>query len=207
MAKGIFITIEGIDGSGKSTQIQFIKDYLEDKGYDVVITREPGGTEICEKIRSIILDPENTGMGVITEMLLYASSRAQLVFEVIKPALDSGKIVVCDRFVDSSFAYQGYGRGINPGYITGVNDIASQGIMPDLTILLDIVPEVALGRRILASSGPDRIEQGDAEFYRRVYEGYRVLAKSHPGRIKTINADRGRDEIFNDIKKYIDRML
>lgn len=206
MAKGKFISIEGIDGSGKSTQIQLIKGYLECERYDVVMTREPGGTKISEKIRSIILDTENTEMGVITEMLLYASSRAQLVFEVIKPALDSGKIVICDRFIDSSFAYQGYGRGISPGYITSVNDIALQGILPDLTILLDISPEAALRRR-LASSGPDRIEQGDLKFYRRVYEGYKALARSYPERIKTVDADRGRDEIFNDIKKNIDKML
>ena len=206
MAKGIFITVEGIDGSGKTTQINFIKDYLECKGYDVLITREPGGTEISEKIRSIILDPKNTKMGVITEMLLYASSRAQLVFEVIKPALDSGKIVVCDRFIDSSFAYQGYGRGINPDYITGVNNIALQGILPDLTILLDISPEAALKRR-LASSGFDRIEQEDAEFHIKVYKGYKVLAESYPERIKAINAERNNGEIFDDIKKCIDGML
>ncbi|NLC68217.1 MAG: dTMP kinase, partial [Clostridiaceae bacterium] len=135
-----------------------------------------------------------------------ASARAQLMFEVIKPALDSGKVVICDRFIDSSFAYQGYGRRINPGHIAGVNNIALQGILPDLTILLDIPPEAALRRRY-KSSGPDRIEQGDMEFYQRVCEGYKALAKLYPDRIKTVNADRNRGEVFNDIKAHIDKIL
>ncbi|NSW89730.1 MAG: dTMP kinase [Firmicutes bacterium] len=206
MRKGIFISVEGTDGSGKSTQINLIRDYLEEKGYNVIVTREPGGTEISEKIRSIILDPQNTGMGEITEMLLYASSRAQLVYEVIKPALKSGKIVICDRFIDSSFAYQGYGRGINLDYIAKVNNIALHGIMPDLTFFFDLSPEAALKRRF-ASSGPDRIEQENIGFHMKVYEGYKILAASYPERIKTINAERGKDEIFKDVKEWLDKLL
>lgn len=206
MAKGLLITIEGIDGSGKSTQINFIKNYLEQIGCNVLVTREPGGTEISEKIRSIILDPENKNMGSITELLLYASARAQLVFEVIKPALYAGNIVVCDRFIDSTIAYQGYGRGINIDSIICVNNLALQGVQPDLTILLDISPENALKRRLPPLSF-DRIEQEDNEFYRKVSEGYRSLAKKYPERIKSIDADRCREDVFNDIKIYIDKLL
>ena len=206
MAKGLLITIEGIDGSGKSTQINFIKNYLEQIGCNVLVTREPGGTEISEKIRSIILDPANKNMGPITELLLYASARAQLVFEVIKPALYAGNIVVCDRFIDSTIAYQGYGRGINIDSIICVNNLALQGVQPDLTILLDISPENAIKRRLPPLSF-DRIEQEDNEFYRKVSEGYRSLAKKYPGRIKSIDADRCREDVFNDIKIYIDKLL
>lgn len=206
MGKGIFISIEGTDGSGKTTQINLIKDYLSGKGQDVVITREPGGTEISEKIRSIILDPKNKEMCKITEMLLYASSRAQLVYELIKPEIKAGKVVICDRFIDSSIAYQGYGRGIKLDYITEVNNVALDGVMPDLTFFFDISPEAALKRR-LASSGPDRIEQEDLDFHIKVYEGYKNLARLHSKRIKVINAEREVGEIFNDVKKWLDRLL
>jgi len=206
MFKGIFISIEGTDGSGKTTQINLVKDYLEEKGHNVVITREPGGTRISEKIRSIILDPENKEMCKTTEMLLYASSRAQLIYEVIKPALKTGKIVICDRFIDSSFAYQGYGREIRLDYITGVNNVALDGVMPDLTFFFDLSPETALSRR-LASSGADRIEREDIEFHMKVYQGYKRLARLHPERIKMINAERSVEEIFNDVKKWLDRLL
>ncbi len=206
MSNGMFISIEGTDGSGKTTQINLIKDYLKGKGRDVVITREPGGTGISEKIRSIILDPENKEMCKITEMLLYASSRAQLVYNVIKPALKTGKIVICDRFIDSSFAYQGYGRGIRLDYITKVNKVAMDGVMPDLTFFFDLSPQTALKRR-LASSGPDRIEQEDIDFHMRVYNGYKSLAQLYHDRIKTINAERSVEEIFSDVKKWIDYLL
>jgi dTMP kinase len=206
MKNGIFISIEGTDGSGKTTQINLIKDYLKGKGQDVVITREPGGTGISEKIRSIILDPDNKEMCKTTEMLLYASSRAQLVHEVIMPALKKGKIVICDRFIDSSFAYQGYGRGIRLDYITEVNNIALDGVMPDLTFFFDLSPETALERR-LASSGPDRIEQEDIDFHMKVYKGYKSLTQLYADRIKTINSERSVEEIFNDVKKWLDSLL
>lgn len=206
MSGGMFISIEGTDGSGKTTQINLIKCYLEDKGKDVLVTREPGGTKISEKIRSIILDSANTEMNKITEMLLYASSRAQLVYEVIKPALNVGKIVICDRFIDSSYAYQGYGRGIRLEYITEVNKAVLDEVMPDITFFFDITPETALNRR-LASSGFDRIEQEDIDFHMKVYKGYKSLAQLYPDRIKTINAERSVEEIFRDVKNWLDYLL
>jgi len=204
--KGILISFEGIDGSGKTTQINLLKRYLEEKGYEVLVTREPGGTRISEKIRSVILDPENTAMWEITEMLLYASARAQLVHEVIKPAIESGKIVICDRFIDSSLAYQGYGRQISLDDIIKVNNIALDGIMPSLTFFLDIPPEAALKRR-LSSSQPDRIEQESLKFYNKVYEGYLSIVSAYPDRIKSINADRDAESIFQEIKKWTEILM
>ncbi|HHV95322.1 MAG TPA: dTMP kinase [Clostridiaceae bacterium] len=206
MKKGIFITVEGIDGSGKTTQINFIKNYMEEKGYSVVLTREPGGTKIGEKIRAIILDPENKEMDSITEMLLYASARAQLISELIKSAIDEGKVVICDRFVDSSFAYQGYGRGIDIELITRVNDIAIRGIKPDITFWFDIPPEDALKRRKTSSSS-DRIEREKIDFYNRVYDGYSILAKTYPERIKRIDATRDIEQVSMDIKIWLDKII
>jgi dTMP kinase len=206
MDKGLFITVEGTDGSGKTTQINMIKEYLTGKGYEVLVTREPGGTKISEKIRDIILDTENTKMGEITEMLLYASARAQLVAEVIKPALENDKIVICDRFVDSSYVYQGFGRGINLMTIADVNRIALEGIMPDITFFFDISPEIALKRRINAT-GADRIEKEEMDFHMRVYDGYRKLSILYPERIRTIDSDRNKEAIFKDVKACIDELL
>jgi dTMP kinase len=136
--KGLFISIEGPDGSGKSTQIKLLRDYLQNKGYDIALTREPGGTQISEKIRNIILDKENKSMHSRTEALLYAASRAQHVEEIIKPALKENKIVICDRFVDSSLIYQGIGRGLGIENIYDLNLFAMQDVIPDLTLLFDI---------------------------------------------------------------------
>lgn len=206
MSKGFFISVEGTDGSGKTTQINLIKEYLTGKGYEVLLTREPGGNKISEKIRNIILDTENTEMGKVTEMLLYASSRAQLVSEFIKPAIDAGKIVICDRFVDSSYVYQGFGRGIDLMTIADVNRIALDGVMPDITFFFDISPEIALKRRI-ESTGADRIEKENMEFHMRVYDGYRKLAILFPERITTIDSDRSKESIFKDVKAYLDEQM
>lgn len=206
MKTGLFITTEGTDGSGKTTQIKLMESYLKDKGFEVVVTREPGGTIIGEKIRSIILDKENKDMSYITEMMLYASARAQLVFELIKPSLKEGKVVICDRFIDSSIVYQGYGRNIDIELIERVNNIALDGIMPHLTLFFDIDPEVALKRRI-QSTGVDRIEQEAMEFHKKVYDGYRTLAQLHSDRIKTIESNRSVDEIFLDVKEHLDKLL
>ena len=145
MKKGLFITIEGPDGSGKSTQIEKLRVYLEKKGYKAILTREPGGTEISEKIRNIILDKNNKEMNNMTEALLYAASRAQHVAEVIKPALEMGETVICDRFIDSSIAYQGYGRGIGEP-VRVINEYAVAGCMPDITFLLKLDPRIGKGR-------------------------------------------------------------
>lgn len=206
MKKGLFITVEGTDGSGKTTQINLMKDHLMKKGFQVVLTREPGGTKISEKIRSIILDPQNDKMSDITEMLLYASARAQLVSEVIKPALENGKMVICDRFVDSSFVYQGFGRGIDLKIVEDVNHIALDHTMPDVTFFFDISPEIALKRRI-DSTGADRIENEKMEFHKKVYAGYKKLAEMYPARILPVDCSRGIEDIFADIKRQLDQLL
>lgn len=206
MTKGIFITIEGLDGSGKTTQISKIKDYFSRRGYETVLTREPGGTEISEKIRNIILDASNTRMSPITEMMLYASARAQLIFEVIKPALNQGKVVICDRFIDSSYAYQGYGRGIDLKIIESVNALGLDNLKPDITFFFDIEPGIALARRISAT-GADRIENEKIEFHERVYRGYKDRAALDPQRIKVINANREIDEIAEEVECWLNILL
>jgi len=180
--------------------------YLKEKGYDVLLVREPGGTRISEKIRSIILDPENQEMGIVTEMLLYASARAQLVFEVIKPAIENGKIVICDRFVDSSYVYQGFGRGISLETIEEANRAALGGISPDITFFFYVSPEIALKRRF-ASTGADRIEKEKIAFHMKVYDGYKKLASMHTERIKTIDSTRSVEEIWEDVRKWLDRII
>jgi len=206
MKKGLLITIEGMDGSGKTTQINMIRDYISEKGYNVVLVREPGSTKISEKIRDIILDPANGTMAATTEMLLYASARAQLVAEVIKPAIENGSVVVCDRFIDSSIAYQGFGRGIDINTIMDVNMAAMDGMMPNITFFIDISPEVALKRR-MASSTADRIEQERMEFHMKAYEGYKRLANLYPERIKTIDGNRTVEEISQEIRKWLDTVV
>lgn len=185
MREGYFISFEGGDGSGKSTQIQILRDFLEERGYDVILTREPGGTPISEKIRSIILDNENSEMDDMTEALLYAAARAQLVSQVIRPALEAGKVVICDRFVDSSMAYQAYARGLGDSVKT-INGFAVGDCMPDLTILLKVNPQVGSSR--IGDRERDRIELASREFHKKVYEGYLQLEKLYPDRIVGIDA-------------------
>ncbi|HZJ77125.1 MAG TPA: dTMP kinase [Oscillospiraceae bacterium] len=199
MHKGIFITIEGPDGSGKSTQIPYIKKLLEEKGYEVVLTREPGGTKIGEKIRQILLDNDCKEMSAVTETLLYAASRAQHVEEIIIPALEEGKVVLCDRFTDSSTVYQGMGRKLGPEVVTNINKFATRGLTPDITILLDIDPEIGLNR-VKTTKEADRLEQEKINFHKRVYKGYKDLANMYPDRIKVIKADKTIKEISREIE-------
>lgn len=206
MSQGLFITVEGTDGSGKTTQIKLMENYLREKGYDVVLTREPGGTNISEKIRSLVLDSQNTGMNYITEMLLYAASRAQHVAEVIRPAIDEGKVVICDRFVDSSYAYQGFGRDINLKVIADINRVALDGTAPDITFFFDLSPEVALKRR-LSTTDADRIEGEDMEFHMRVYSGYKKLVLLYPDRIKAIDSTKTVGEVFKEVKYWLDEAI
>lgn len=206
MQKGCFVTIEGTDGSGKSTQVKFIKEYLTDRRIDFIMLREPGGTKISEKIRELTLDTGNMEMVYTTEVLLYAASRAQLVGEVIKPALEQGKVVICDRFVDSSYAYQSYGRGIPMETVKAANQIALSGIMPEMTIFMDIPPELALSRRMRASTA-DRLEMEKIEFHKRVYKGYKELALLEPERIKTIDAKKRKAEVWLDIRKLLENLI
>ncbi len=207
MRRGLFISIEGSDGSGKSTQLENIKKYYEDKGVKILATREPGGTEISEKLRSILLDKDNSEMSPIAEMMIYSASRAQLVDEVIRPALERGEVVICDRFIDSSIAYQGYGRGLGD-MVEKVNLYAVDDIMPDLTIFLDLDP--ALGRKRVqeryGTESMDRLEQEKMDFHYRVYEGYKALAKAYPDRIVSIDASRSIEEMKDDIYAQLDRL-
>ena len=202
--EGIFITIEGPDGSGKSTQIELLKGYLEKKGYDSVVTREPGGTKISEAIREIILNPDYKEMSYMTELLLYAAARAQLVNQIIRPALEDGKAVICDRFVESSAVYQGIGRGLGVATVYEVNNYALGEVKPKLTIFMDLDAEDGLKRKRNQTT-LDRMEQEDIEFHRRVVEGYRKLADLYPERIVPIDATLGVEEIHNKIVDEVEK--
>lgn len=184
--KGLFITLEGGDGAGKSTQIRNIERFFTEKGLVVVHTREPGGTRIGEKLRDILLDKDNAEMSAVTEMLIYAASRSQHVREFVMPALERGEIVICDRFVDSSIAYQAYGRELGD-MVAEVNNHATGGLRPDITFWLDIDPEA--GRARAAKAGDlDRLEREKMDFHYRVYEGYRQIAEQEPDRVRRIDA-------------------
>lgn len=205
--KGYFISIEGGDGSGKSTQLKKIEEYLSQMGQEVVLTREPGGTPVAEKIRELILDPGNRALTARAEMLLYAACRAQHVEEKILPALAAGKTVLSDRFTDSSIAYQGFGRGLG-AMVAEVNGIATGGLEPDLTIFLNITPAKGMARKKREDGHTlDRLELEKAAFHERVYEGYLALAKESGGRIAVIDADRAAEEVFADIQKKLDELF
>ena len=204
MNRGFFITFEGGDGSGKSTQIGILRDRLKEAGYDVILTREPGGTQISEKIRDLILDPDNSEMDDMTEAMLYAAARSQLVRQLIKPALSEGKVVICDRFVDSSIAYQAYGRGLGDA-VGVINTYAVDDCMPDLTILLKLDPK--RGSTRIAGREHDRIEQASDEFHRKVYEGYLKLEEMYPERILGIDAAGTIGEIADEISRRVNEIM
>jgi dTMP kinase len=209
---GFFITFEGVEGCGKTTQIRQLFNRLTAAGYRVVLTREPGGCPIADKIRSILLDAENSGMQSLTELLLYAAARAQHVAEVIVPALESGAVVLCDRFTDATVAYQHNGRGIERGTIDALNTLACRSLRPDLTILLDCDAASGLARaksRIEAASGPreERFELENLQFHQRVRDGYLKLAASEPGRFLTVSAQATIGEISETIaSQVLDRL-
>lgn len=175
---GKLVVLEGIDGCGKTTQCHLLKDYFMKKGYKTVYTREPGGTFIGEQIRNILLDAKNSNMCRASEVFLYAAARAQLVAEKIKPSLQKGELVICDRFVDSTLAYQGYGRGISLELLNQVNSFATNGLMPDLVIVLDLSVEESLKRLKKRSCGSDRLERENMLFYESVRKGYLDIARS-----------------------------
>lgn len=203
---GKFITIEGTDGAGKSTQIAMLVEFLKNKGIECVVTREPGGTKIGEKLREIVLDPENSEMTNITEAMLYAASRAQHVEEKIIPALKEGKFVICDRFLDSSLVYQGYARGLETEMIEKINGYALCGIKPDITLFFDIRPEVGITRK-KNMHDLDRIEQEKADFHQKVYNGYKTLTQKYPERIKSINAEKTIEEVHKQVVEEITKIL
>ncbi len=195
--RGYFVTLEGGEGSGKSTQLGLLEDYLSKGGYDVIFTREPGGTPISEKIRKILLGGENTEMCDETEALLFAAARVQHIKEKILPAVAAGKTVVCDRYVHSSLVYQGYARGLGD-FVEKVNSYAFENCMPDVTIFLDITPERAFARKGGADKD-DRMEQSGMDFHKRVYDGYVRVAEKFPDHFVRINADRPVEDVFEDI--------
>ncbi len=205
--KGKFIVFEGIDGAGKTTQLDLLRQELANRGYPVVYTREPGGTRIGELIREILLNPQHDELAPRTEAFLYAAARAQLVAQVILPALMKGKIVLCDRFVDSTLAYQGFGRGMDIPMLEQINQPATAGLVPDLILLLDFCCDFANGRIGRSGRGADRIEQEKREFHRRVRSGYLALAGREPGRYKIIDAAGPVEQIRDDILEAVREVL
>lgn len=201
----MFITFEGLDTSGKSTQVQLLVDRLSRKQFNVLLIREPGGTELGERIRTILLDKEAIAMTPITELLLFSASRSQLVEEVIKPALDGGMVVVCDRFYDSTTAYQGWGRQIDQDSVQAINRTASAGLTPALTLFIDI-PIDELERRMRRGSGKDRMESNGRAFYERVRRGYLDLAQRE-GRFVVIDGTRSIDEIEEEVWSIVEKRM
>ncbi len=204
MDRGLFITFEGPDGSGKTTQIERLKTFIQSKGYDAILTREPGGTAISEKLREIVLDRNNMEMDYMTEALIYAAARAQHVAQVIKPALEEGRTVICDRFMDSSIVYQGYGRKLGD-CVRIINEYAVRGCLPDITFLLKVDPEIGKGR--IKADDQDRLELEKLDYHKAVFQAYEELERKYPERIIGIDAGRSIDEISREIQAHIARLL
>ncbi len=203
-ARGVFITFEGLDGSGKSTQMELLADALRDRGHDVITTREPGGTGLGEAVRTILLDPAQHGMTSRAEALLYSAARAQLVETVIKPALDEGRIVLCDRYLDSSLAYQAYGRGLQVEDVLTLNIWATECLFPDLTLVL-VVDEQQRAGRVAGVS--DRLESEETSFFERAAEGYRRLASDHRHRIRLIDSAGSIDDVQGRLRAVVEEDL
>lgn len=200
--KGLFIVIEGPDACGKTTQIEKLKNYLSENQKEVILTREPGGTEISEKIRKLILDPKNENMKDETEALLYAASRAQHYLEKIKPAVESGKVVICDRFVHSSLVYQGYARKLGIQKVKEINDFALNEYSPDVILYFDIDYDEAQ-ERLISRGNLDRLEKASEEFHRDIYRGYKKVFKEVSQNVEVIDARKNIEEVFNVVKKVI----
>jgi len=199
----MFISFEGLDYSGKTTQAALLAEALKRAGKEVLLLREPGGTAISEKVRAILLDEEHEELTPVAEMFLFSAARNQLVIQVIMPALEKNKIVICDRFVDSTTVYQGYGRGLGMAEIKTVNRISTGGLSPDFTFFLDIEVEEMLKRRKAARGTADRMESSGAEFYRKVRDGFWSLAQEAPDRFIVINGSEPADFIHNEIRDFI----
>jgi dTMP kinase len=199
----MLITFEGLDGSGKTTQLAMLAMYLQEKSVRFVRTREPGGTAIGDQIRGCLHDVANTAMSPAAEILLYSASRAQLVAEVIRPALATGAIVLCDRYADSTLAYQGYGRGLDLDDLTFITRFATGGLRPDLTLLFDLDPERGLNRRTTFGEEMNRMDLQTAAFYQRVRDGYAALAAAEPERWVIISADRDVDAVQAEVRRIV----
>lgn len=204
--KGFFISLEGVEGTGKSTHSLMLSETLESEGHEVVRTAEPGGTTIGQNIRKILLDPSNSAMEPVTELLLYAAARRQHIQELILPALDAGKTVITDRFADSTIAYQGTGRGLDMALISELDFIVTNGLKPDLTLLLDLDVKEGLSRNRSAGKR-DRLELEDIAFHKRVREGFFLIAENEPSRVKVISASGNKDEVHERIRKVIAEAL
>lgn len=200
---GLFISFEGIDGCGKTTQIELLKKYLNEKKYETIVTLEPGGCEIGKNLREILLFHKGY-VSDIAEMFLYLADRAQHIQEIVLKNINEGRIVLCDRCIDSTVAYQGYGRKGNIEQINLLNKIATNGIEPDLTIVFDVDIETAQKR---IGNTKDRMEKEGIEFHKRVREGYLELAKNYPKRIKVINSNQEIEKVFSDLKSIIDEII
>lgn len=196
--RGFFVTFEGVEASGKSTLAKMLYEWLVSNGVQAVFTRDPGGTEAGERLRKLLLE-EQMPLDSITEALLYAAARRQLVAEVIYPSLTAGMVVICDRFSDSFFAYQGFGRGLSLELLKSLNDAATRGLKPDLTFLIDVSPEIAF-RRLKTR---DRLESEDMEFHRRVYEGFLSLYQSNKDRIVLLDGRKNLSDLFEEIKEKV----
>jgi dTMP kinase len=208
MTRGLFITVEGPEGAGKSTILAELYNQLLQDGFEVIQTREPGGISIAEQIRGVILNTENTEMDKRTEALLYAAARRQHLVEKVKPALDEGKIVICDRFIDSSLAYQGNARGIGMEEVMNINQFAIEEKMPDLTLYFDIDPEEGL-KRIAKHNGREvnRLDLESVEFHMLVREGYLKLIKQYPDRIQVIDASQSKEAVLTDAYEVVTSYL
>lgn len=208
MVSGFFITFEGGEGAGKTSVLKAVEEELRKEGFDVLSTREPGGIEIAEKIRGIILNPDHTTMDARTEALLYAAARRQHLVEKVFPALEKGEIVLCDRFVDSSLAYQGYARGLGMEEVYQINEFAINGRMPDLTLFFDIEPEAGLDRiAVNASREQNRLDLEKLPFHEKVYEAYKQLLASYPDRIQPVDARRELEDVTKESLDKITEFL
>jgi len=207
MKRGFFIVFEGGEGSGKSIQVEILASHLREEGYTVTVTREPGGTRIGEQIRAITHNSENVDLDAVAESYLMAASRAQHVRELIEPALVAGKVVVCDRFVDSSIAYQGYGRKLGGDTIRILNELAVDGAIPDMSIVLDVSPSLGLDRRARGVKMKDRLDLQQKDFYDRVYQGYVTLAKKDPERYVIIDSSKPIEDVAGNVWKAVKKAL
>ncbi len=204
---GLFITLEGIDFCGKSTQAKKLAAYLKRKGCPALLVREPGGDKVAERIRRVLLNRENSGMTALTELLLYEAARSQLTEKVILPALRENKVVVCDRYADSTLAYQGYGRGLSKSTIVHLNRVATSGLSPDLTILLDVPVSASAKRRRLEGRKRDRLEREKREFHQRIREGFLKIAEGNRKRIRVLDGTGDVDQTWRGVRELVDGLL